>query len=327
MDNKIILLDALAAGSVADNISRLTQSAKAFALHSRADTTLRAYRSHWKSFSSFCDQNNLPSLPTIPAAVALFLTHRVENGAKVATLRAALASIRSAHRSAGLAVDLKHPELEAVWSGIRRDLGTRPNRKSPVLSDDLKRMIGSLNRTSLAGQRDALLMLVGFGAALRRSELVALRFSDITIMPEGLKIFVPRSKTDQEGVGVEIAITRGRTADTCAVAAFVDWKKSSGLTDGPVFRRIRRGGVSIGSDQLTDRAVADIVKRMAGLAGLDPNLYSGHSLRAGLATSAALAGAQLTSIMRQTRHVSPTVASSYVRDANLWRDNVSALVL
>ena len=169
-------------------------------------------------------------------------------------------------------------------------------------------------------------MLVGFGGALRRSELVALNVADVTVCPEGLKVEIRRSKTDQVAAGVTIAIARGTSADTCPVVAFEQWIAASEITEGPLLRRVRKNGM-IGTDPLSDRSVADTVKRLAEAAGLDPALYSGHSLRAGLATSASNAGASLASIMKQTRHVSVDVAMTYIRDADLWRDNVSGLVL
>lgn len=172
---------------------------------------------------------------------------------------------------------------------------------------------------TVAGMRDAALVLIGFGAALRRSELVALDVADVTVSREGLKVLVRRSKTDQEAAGIEIAIARGRGAETCPVAAFQAWVADAGITAGPVFRRVRKNGL-VGGERLTDKSVADTVKRLAEAAGLDAARFSGHSLRAGLATSAALAGAGLTSIMKQTRHKSVDVAKTYIRDADLWRD-------
>ena len=143
----------------------------------------------------------------------------------------------------------------------------------------------------------------------------------LTVSREGVKVLVRRSKTDQESAGVELGVASGR-----AVAAVQEWIAAAGLTTGPLFRHIRRGG-HLTDERLTGRSIADIVKRLAGAAGLDPARYSGHSLRAGLATSAAIAGAGLTSIMKQTRHKSVDVAKTYIRDTDLWRDNVSGLVM
>jgi integrase len=304
----------------------LVQDARDFASASRAPNTLRAYRAAWDGFEAWCARRGLEPMPASPGTVALYLTDRAQQGVKVSTLRLALAAIGAAHQAAGVEFNAKHRDLVAVWSGIRRQLGVRPERKAPVLGDDLKAMLGSIDRASVGGKRDAALILIGFGAALRRSELVALDVGDVTVSREGLKVLVRRSKTDQESVGVEIAITRGRGPETCPVVAYQAWIEAAGLSEGPVFRRVRKNGL-VGADRLTDRSVADLVKKLAEAAGLDPERFSGHSLRAGLATSAALAGAGLTSIMKQTRHKSVDVAKTYIRDADLWRDNVSGLVL
>jgi integrase len=200
----------------------------------------------------------------------------------------ALAAVAAAHRAAGHAFDAKHRDLVAVWSGIRRQIGVRPDRKSAVLPDDLRAMLASLDRTTVAGQRDAALLLIGFGAALRRSELVALDVQDVTVTKDGVKLMIKRSKTDQEGAGTEIAIMRGRTSERCPVVAIQTWLTVSGILEGPLFRRVRKNG-AVGDERLTDRSVADTVK--------------------------------------QTRHKSVDVAKTYVRDADLWRNNGSALVL
>ena len=319
-------LETVRTGSaISTELAGLADSARDYAANSRAVNTTRAYGFAWASFTTWCDQHGVEAMPATPGAVALFLTSRAGSGAKVATLRLALAAISAVHREAGQAFDAKAPGLVQVWSGIRRQLGSRPTRKAAVMKDDLKAMLANVAPT-VTGKRDAALMLIGFGAALRRSELVALDVEDVTVCREGLKVRVKRSKTDQEAAGTEIAIARGRTLATDPVSAFEAWIAAAGITSGPVFRGIHRSGL-ICSERLTDRSVADIVKRLAEAAGLDAKRFSGHSLRAGLATSAAAAGATLTAIMTQTRHRSVDVAKTYVRDSEMWKDNVSGLVL
>ena len=308
-------------GAVSTEIADLVADARDYAAGAKAPNTERAYKAAWSKFAPWCLNLGLEPLPASPGTVALFLSGQAARGAKVSTLRLALAAIGAAHQAAGLEFNAKQPDLVAVWSGIRRKIGVRPERKAPVLRDELADMLDKLDRATLAGKRDAALLLIGFGAALRRSELVALNVEDVTVSREGVKVLVRRSKTDQEAAGTEIGIASGR-----AVAAVQDLIAAAGLTTGPLFRMMRKGD-RVTDDRLTDRSVADIVKRLAKAAGLNPELYSGHSLRAGLATSAALAGAGLTSIMKQTRHKSVDVAKTYIRDADLWRDNVSGLVM
>ena len=308
-------------GAVSTELADLIADARDFAAAAKAPNTVRAYRAAWAGFVTWCAEHGVEAMPASPGTVALYLTDRANSGIKVATLRLALSAIGAAHQAEGHDFNAKQRDLVAVWSGIRRQLGVRPERKAPVLRDDLQDMLGRLDRSTLAGKRDAALLLIGFGAALRRSELVALDVADISISREGVKVQVKRSKTDQEGAGTEIGIASDRAA-----VVVQEWIAAAGLTTGPLFRMMRKGD-HLTADRLTDRSVADIVKRLAEAAGLDATRYSGHSLRAGLATSAAIAGAGLTSIMKQTRHKSVDVAKTYIRDADLWRDNVSALVM
>ena len=260
-------------------------------------------------------------MPATPRTVAIYLTDRANYGIKVNTLRIDLAAISSAHQAADHQFNAKQRDLVAVWAGIRRSVGVRPEKKTPIMKDDLKEMLACLDLSTLAGKRDTAMMMVGFGSALRRSELVALDVEDITICQEGVKVLVRRSKTDQEGAGTVIGIASGK-----AIAAVQEWITAAGLTTGPLFRRIRRGD-KLTTERLTAHSVRDFVKRLAKGAGLDPAKYAGHSLRAGLATSASIAGATLAEIMEQTRHTSVDMAKSYIRDTDLWRANVSALVL
>ncbi len=142
---------------------------------------------------------------------------------------------------------------------------------------------------------------------------------------DGLVVVIRRSKTDQLGEGQEVGIARGRHAGTCPVRALQAWLELAGIKEGPIFRGVDRHG-RILPGRLTDRSVALIVQRVAGAAGLDPAQFAGHSLRAGLATSAAMADAEERDIMRQTRHRSVAVARRYIRDGSLFRGNAAAAV-
>ncbi len=166
---------------------------------------------------------------------------------------------------------------------------------------------------------------MGFAAALRRSELVGLDVGDVAFTREGLVISLRRSKTDQEGQGRKIGIPAGMHPATCPVKALRAWLGAAGLEDGPVFRPLTRGG-AVRTGRLSDKAVARIVKRTAQAAGLDPNEYAGHSLRAGLATSAAAAGVSERAIMQQTGHKSIAVARRYIREGSLFRENAAGAV-
>ena len=129
-------------------------------------------------------------------------------------------------------------------------------------------------------------------------ELVAL---DVAETPDGLKLRIRRSKTDQEAVGRTVGVPYGSQRQTCPVRAWGDWLAASGITEGPAWRPVTRHG-HLGDQRLSDRAVSEIVKRSAEQAGLDPADYSGHSLRAGLITAAAAAGVPTHVIQRQSGH-------------------------
>lgn len=171
---------------------------------------------------------------------------------------------------------------------------------------------------TLVGLRDRALLLLGFGGALRRSELVALTVSDIEHTPEGLRIIIRKSKTDQEGQGQTIAVLNGphlRIADTLET-----WLEAAGITEGHLFRAVRKGG-KVGSTALTDRSVANIVKHYASKAGLTVDDFSGHSLRSGFITSGAAAGADLFKLMEVSRHRKPETIIGYVRESRLFENH------
>jgi site-specific recombinase XerC len=184
--------------------------------------------------------------------------------------------------------------------GIRRTLGTAKLRKAPATADKMVAMV-TLGRVDMKGIRDRALLLLGFAGAFRRSELVALDIADLEFCEGGLRVTIRRSKTDQEGVGATIAIVPGAIA--CPVKAVGAWLNAAGITEGPVFRPVARGG-RVGSARLSDRAVANVVKAHAGRAGLNAADFSGHSLRSGFLTSAASRGASIFKMMDVSRHKS-----------------------
>jgi integrase len=173
--------------------------------------------------------------------------------------------------------------------------------------------------TTLRGQRDRSLLLLGFAGAFRRAELVALTVADLEEVTLGLRVRVRRSKTDQEGQGSVIPIRRGTTH--CPVSALRSWLRAAAITDGPVFRALWKGGVRVRATPLSAGAVAEIVKCYATRVGLDPGQFAGHSLRAGFLTSAAGRGASLWKLRDVSRHRSVDTLAGYVRDAELFTDH------
>lgn len=298
--------------AVADRASYLAEGA-------RADATRRAYRSDWKHFEEWCAGHRVITLPATPKTVGLYLVAH-ENLLSVATLTRRLSSIATAHRLAGHSIDTKHPAIREVMRGLRRSKGVAQRRVEALTVPLLRRVLDTC-AGALIDVRDRALLLIGFTGALRRSELVALTVDDVAGVPEGLRITIQRSKGDQEGEGQVIAVGRTGTA-TCPVAAYEAWIAAARIETGRVLRAINRHG-HLGL-KLSTNAVALIVQRRAALAGLDAQVFSGHSMRAGFATSAAMSGIEERVIMRQTRHRSTTVLRRYIRDGELFHRNLSA---
>lgn len=302
----------------------LADAARGFAVEARAGRTRDAYRAQWAAFTAWCSAHGLSSMPAAPESVALYLTARANDGRKVATLAQALAAISQVHQLAGHTSPRTSPVVRETFKGIRRTLGVAPSQKAPVLAAQLRAMLATLPDT-IMGKRDRALLLVGFSGAFRRSELVALEVGDASFGPDGLTMTLRRSKTDQEGVGRKLGLPYGSSAATCPVRALRTWLDSAGVAGGALFRAVDRHGNVGGA--LGGRDVARVVKRSAKAAGLDAASFAGHSLRAGLATSAAKAGKSVHSIMKATGHKSAAMVQRYVRDAELFNDNAAAGLL
>jgi integrase len=336
------------------------EAARRFAEAARSDATLRAYRSDWADFAVWCTGRDLRALPAAPETVTLYIASRAEVGPddergrptaplKVATLERRLAAISQAHKLAGVespALRSKEP-LHSVWAGVTRTLGTAREKVAPALAADVVAMAKTCDEAArlaevfpdaaapgaaLRARRDKAMLLLGFAAALRRSELAAVRTEHLAYSPDGLRLLIPRSKSDQEGAGQVVGVAYGRLPETCPVRAvrshlaaanraLVDQGRPSPLS-GPVFRSVDRWG-RLGRSAITGRTVANVVKAHAEAAGLDPALYAGHSLRAGFATSAARAGKSDRAIKKQTRHKTDAMLAEYVREGRLFDENAS----
>jgi integrase len=305
--------------TTAPDLEKLGARAADFARSSKSAATLRAYKSDWADFAGWCAAAGVDALPARPEAVGIYLSDRAET-LKPATLTRRVAAITAAHRLTGHAFNPRDPAVATVLAGIRRQLGTRPQAKTALLTDDLRRVVKALPSTA-AGARDRAVLLVGFAGAFRRSELSALDVGDVAIGELGALITIRRSKTDQAVTGRSIGIPRGRRG-TCPVAALGRWLAVSAIGEGPLFRAVDRGHPGQGLSE----AIAEIVKRACLCAGLDPRRYAGHSLRRGFATSAARGGADLSFIMQVTGHCSADVARRYVAEGRAFDDPASKAV-
>jgi site-specific recombinase XerD len=305
------------------SLATLSQQAREFAASAKADNTLRAYQADWKDFREWCETHHLAPLPAAPETVALYLTGRAAK-LKASTLARRLTTINRAHQAAGLPspATMQNAIVSEVWKGIKRRKGTSQQGKKPFLTSDLRRVIAELP-PDLQGLRDRALLLVGFAGGFRRSELAALRVEDLETTPDGLIVRLGKSKTDQEGQGRKVALPFGSDPQTCPVRTLDAWRDQGGITAGPVFRAIGRGG-AVGGRALHADSVGYLVKRAAARAGLESAEYAGHSLRAGLATQAATNGASESAIMKQTGHRSLATVRRYIREGSLFRDNAAA---
>jgi integrase len=326
---------AQAVAELRERLSPTAQRARDFMAAARAASTRRAYDHDWRAFAAWCETYQLPSLPAAPETVALYLADLADQitltgeGRRrpryaVNTLQRRLAGIAAAHKAAGVEPPTRETIVRTTWSGIRRLRGVAPAAKAPIVTAQLRAMVGTLPDT-LQGARDRALLLIGFAGAFRRSELVSLDRADLRFGREGLTITLRASKTDQEGAGRQIGIPLGARVETCPVRALQTWLSVARIADGPVFRPVTRYD-TVRPQRLTDHSVAAIVKRVAIQVGLDPDQYAGHSLRAGLATAAAQAGVGERDIMRQTGHRSVEMVRRYIRDGSLFRDNAAAAV-
>jgi integrase len=258
----------------------------------------------------------------MPQTVALYLTDRAAT-LKASSLARRLTTINRAHQAACQAspATMQNAVVSEVWKGIKRTKGTAQHGKKPFLTPDLRRIIAELPQ-DLRGRRDRALLLAGFAGGFRRSELAALRVADLETTPDGLIVRLGRSKTDQEGQGRPVALPFGSDPQTCPVRALRAWLDQAGITAGPLFRAIDRHGL-VSRQALHADSVGYLVKRAAGRAGLETIAYAAHSLRAGLATQAAMNGASELAIMKQTGHRSLATVRKYIREGSLFRDNAA----
>jgi site-specific recombinase XerD len=297
--------------------------AASYARQDKAPSTRAAYRADFTAFRAWCTLRNVASLPATPETVAGFLASEAEAGLKPSTIGRRCSSIKYAHKLAELEPPTNSEIVKATLRGIRRTIGAAPARKAPAVAEIMRDMAHAAPG-GLKGLRDRALLLLGFGGAFRRSELVALDVVDLEETEDGLRVTIRRSKTDQEAQGVTIAIIRGGAC--CPVKAIKAWLDAAGISDGPVFRPVRKGG-EVRDQRLTAKSVCDLVKAYADRVGLDATLFGAHSLRAGFLTSAARRGASVFKMRDVSRHKSMDVLQAYVRDADLFRDHAGAGLL
>lgn len=293
----------------------------------RAASTRRVYASAWRSWERWCAERGYRPLPADPVHVASHVAWLGSQGRSVSTVDRALASIAAEHNAAGLEDPTTTAGVRLTRSGVRRTVGAAPRRQAhPVTTSEVRRLVDACPTTSLRGLRDRALLLVGYAAALRRSELGAITLGHIAYRSAGIALTISRSKADQEGNGVVVGIARGHGI-TDPVHALRAWVNAAGLDDPsePVFVRVawsdRR---ALRGQALSGEAVQAVLLARATQAGIDDLDLSGHSLRAGHATTAAEAGVPADRLARTTRHARLETLARYVRPSEALRDTSSA---
>ena len=290
---------------------------------SKASNTVRAYKSDFSDFGVFCAQNGFKSLPSEPKVVSLYLTHLSTKDAKMSTLKRRLVSIGVIHKLKGHYLDTKHPAIIENIMGIKRRKGSFQKAKKPILINSLKKIINVIDqqkKKEIKKLRDRSIILIGFSGGFRRNEIVSLDYDDLDFVPEGLKLSIRRSKTDQFGEGFTKALPYFDSSQYCPVVSLKKLLDLSKIRSGPVFRRFSKGS-KLSENRLTDQTVALLIKEYLNLAGIDSKNFSGHSLRSGFATSAAESGVEERNIMAMTGHKSTEMVRRYIKEANLFKNN------
>ena len=302
------------------------QAAANYASEAMAHNTKAAYAKGWRGYASWCAEREFD--PYGPRGqIALYLASLAEAGRKVSTISIALCAITKAFDLQGLPSPREDRAVKLVYQGIRRKLGIAPEQVEAILPQQLRAMVDALPEASgknrLRSLRNRAILTLGWVGGMRRSEIVGLLSVDVTEVPEGLKVTIRRSKTDQEGKGRVVAIPYGTWIQTCPVRSLREWREAAGITDGALFRTVTPSGDGVREYALTDRQLANVVKQCAKRAGIDGR-YSGHSLRAGLVTSAVRAGKDARSIQGVTGHKTVEMLYRYVREQKLFADSPSA---
>ena len=289
---------------------------------SKANNTLRAYKSDFKDFGIFCAKHGFKSIPTEPKVVSLYLTYLSANS-KISTLRRRLVSIGVVHKLKGHYLDTKHPVIIENLMGIKRKKGSIQTGKKPILINHLKQIINVIDEQKIEKikkLRNRTLILIGFGGGFRRTELISIDHEDLDFVEEGVKITLRKSKTDQFGEGLVKGLPYFSNKKYCPVTSLKNWINLSKIKTGPLFRRFAKGSI-LTNHRLTDQSVVLIIKSCLKLAGIENENFSGHSLRSGFATVAAESGADERSIMAMTGHKTTQMVRRYIREANIFKNN------
>lgn len=292
----------------------VVQAAKDFAQNSHAKGTMRVYASCWKVFEAWCKSVGASSLPAAPETIALFITTRAKLGISVTTIKKDVAAIMHVHGRSGFESPTRDKRVMDILLGISRSNTRKKKQATPITPELLKQMVRVLPKTAM-GLRDKTMLLVGFGLALRRTELVSIDIEHVRFDGSDAIIYIPKSKTDQEGHGVYVRLEAGSATESDPVVHLKAWIQALAVaqaTGGPLFRKMTKANQLV-PGRLSDKAVLRLIKATLAAVGVDPRTYSGHSLRAGFVTAAAKAGMSYEQIRKTTRHAKLDTVARYDR--------------
>ena len=327
-----------AGGRLPLHLEGLAETARDYAKAAASENTRRAYASDWRHYTGWARRQGLPALPPDAQAIGLYIaacaSGATDKSASVATIERRLSALMWNFTQRGEPFDRADRHVATVLAGVRRTHGRPPEQKEAVLPEDLLKMIATLDLGDLRGLRDRAILLIGFAGGLRRSEIVGLAGDPqdafdggwIEFFPDGLLLTL-RGKTGWR----EVEIGRGSSDATCPIVALQTWLKFARIERGPIFRRVSPDGKSVGAERLTDKHVARLVKQTALAAGVRGDLsegerarkFSGHSLRAGLASSAEV---DERYVQKQLGHASAEMTRRYQRRRDRFRVNLTKAV-
>lgn len=323
--------------SLPEHLEKLADQARDYVEAASSANTRRAYAADWKHFCAWCRRQSIDPLPPDPQIVGLYITAQASGSARdkksVSTIERRLSSLTWNYTQRGQPLDRKDRHIATVLAGIRNKHASPPRQKEAILRDDLVAMLETLDRGTLRGLRDRAMLLLGFAGGLRRSEIVGLDFARdqtddgrgwIEFFPDKGVLVTLRGKTGWRVVEVG----RGSSDATCPVVALQTWLKLARIAHGPLFRRVTGQGKAVGAERLNDQEVARLVKRAALAAGVRGDLsegergqkFSGHSLRAGLASSAEV---DERYVQKQLGHASAEMTRKYQRRRDRFRVNLT----
>lgn len=300
------------------------QSTLFFAGASVSESTKASYAMSWRLYKEWCEAHDFNCITEKKkeTLLALYVSSLANKGLKLASILLYFAGIVWTYKQKQIHIEANGDTLKKVLAGIKRTLGSRSERKSPIVIETLRSMTRCLDNT-IIGTRDKAILLLGFAGAFRRSELCALNIEDLNETKEGYLVLVRKSKTDQEKKGMVKSIPYGSSVNTCPVRAIKDWLSCLGRTTGPLFVRMEKGD-KLTKDRLRLGWISSIIKRNHAI--LDEGAFASHSLRAGFVTSAAKNNVPIHSIMTQTGHKKVDSLMVYIREAQAFKDCAASRV-